>query len=218
MPNIIDRVGKVFGRLTVLSFADIKNNKTYWHCMCSCGKEHITSASQLTTGRSLSCGCLKAELAKKRRTTHGRSGTSEHKVWLNMRRRCTDEKLKAYRYYGGRGIKVCEEWEHSFEDFLAHIGPMPTPKHQLDRIDNNGNYEPGNVRWVTRQENCLNRRSNCFVTHNGETLSVKQWATRLGVNYCTFRKRLLLGWDFDKAAYTPSRNKNPRKSSSRILG
>ena len=114
----------------------------------------------------------------------------EYWVWRRMRRRCYEPGHKSYPDYGGRGIKVCPEWRHDFEEFYLYVGKMPTPEHSLDRIDNNGNYEPGNVRWATATEQRRNRRNANMVTFNGETKCMAAWAESLGVHRATLEGRL----------------------------
>ena len=121
---------------------------------------------------------------------HGLSHSPEYQSWGCMVQRCLNPKHKMFVYYGGRGITIYPEWIDSFKSFYDYIGPKPTPKHTLDRINNEGNYEPGNVRWATRKEQVFNRRHWAFFTYNGETLSVTQWAKRLNVNYHALYTRL----------------------------
>jgi len=166
MPKMIDVTGQVFGRLTVLERVKRRGHKEiYWRCQCTCGKLTEVMAQNLREGKIRSCGCLKDELTAERRAKHRHSRvgaaqkpSSEYKTWCGMRDRCNRPNHVAYKNYGGRGVKVCAEWEASFEAFLAHIGPKPTPAHTVDRIDVDGNYEPGNVRWATRKEQAANKR------------------------------------------------------------
>jgi hypothetical protein len=166
MPKMIDVTGQVFGRLTAIERVKIRGRKEiYWRCQCSCGKLTEVMAQNLREGKIQSCGCLKAERVSARLSTHRHSRvgarqkpSSEYKTWCGMRDRCNRASHIAYRNYGGRGIRVCPEWEASFAAFLAHIGPKPTPAHTVDRINVDGNYEPGNVRWATRKEQAANKR------------------------------------------------------------
>lgn len=140
-------------------------------CICDCGNESVVSLGDLKNNKTKSCGCLAKEKSsdniKKYSTTHGRHGTPEYRVWRGMRTRCYYENTPQYKNYGGRGIKVCNRWKESFENFYEDMGDKPTPKHQLDRIDNDGNYEPNNCRWVTPSENALNKE------HKSGTLGIK---------------------------------------------
>lgn len=127
---------------------------------------------------------------------HGESigrGTAEFQAWAGMVSRCSNPNGGDYPNYGGRGIRVCKEWQDSYLAFLGHVGRKPSPQHSLDRIDNDGNYEPGNVRWATRAEQNLNRRNNRLVTHNGETRPLAEWVRLTGHNRNTLDNRLNRG-------------------------
>lgn len=138
-------------------------------------------------------------------TIHGRRYNPEYNIWNHMKIRCSD---KLDKDYGGRGISVCEEWKNSFMAFYSRIGERPSSKHQLDRIDNNGNYEPGNVRWATRKEQSSNRRTNIVITYNGETMILKDWSEKLNMSYGVLRKRIRKGWDVHTAFNTPISKEN----------
>lgn len=147
---------------------------------------------------------------------HGLSYTSEYRAWQTMRLRCTEPTNPAYASYGGRGITVCERWLNSPSNFLADMGPKPSPAHELDRYpDNNGNYEPGNCRWATRAENDRNRRSNRLLTFRGETQALAEWCERMKLPRDTVRKRLESGWSVDEALTTPVRPKAPNGTAAR---
>lgn len=127
-------------------------------------------------------------------THHGHSGTRAYKTWLAMIDRCTKPEHPAFHRYGGRGITVCPEWTASFLDFLEHVGQPPTPRHELDRRDNNRGYEPGNVRWVTPKENALNRSTNHIVTVGGIAKTIREWSDETGLKFTTISMRLRRGW------------------------
>lgn len=130
--------------------------------------------------------------------------TPEYLCWLGMRQRCNKPRRKEYRYYGGRGIRVCEAWDRSFSAFLADMGRRPSPSHTLDRINNDGDYEPGNCRWATWSEQNNNTRFNRNITYLGETLTVAQWSKRVGIKRNTLWTRLDgCGWTFERAISTP---------------
>lgn len=139
--------------------------------------------------------------------THGLSYTPEYRVWQTMRLRCNNPSNKAYPRYGGRGITVCERWQNSVEAFIEDMGPKPSPKHEIDRIDNDGPYCPENCRWVLRRTNSRNRRSNRRISHQGETLTLVEWAERTGIRWDTIMKRLDAGWPAARALTTPARGK-----------
>lgn len=176
---------------------------------CDCGRtEKEVRKYDLQQGKSLMCRKCSVALSK---TVHGASpygkATPEYITWVHMNQRCHNPKNKDYKNYGGRGIKVCDLWRESFEAFLMMVGRRPTPKHTIERIDSNGNYEPDNVRWATRAEQNLNMRSNVKLTIDGETKTVSEWARdpRVSVSQFTIYKRLERGWDPSAAVLTPSK-------------
>ena len=143
----------------------MSSGSVLWLFRCDCGKECKSSGSKVRSGHTKSCGCLAIEriraLGLSRRgfgTTHGRSGTSEYRTWCIMKQRCLNPKNKKYSYYGARGIRVCKRWLHSFENFLADMGPRPSKSFWLERINNDGNYAPRNCKWATVSEQMKNRR------------------------------------------------------------
>lgn len=158
----IDLTGQRFGRLTVIEAGhrDPKERRLYWRCLCDCGNEHVTRGAQLRRGETRSCGCLRVDMGKAKTLTHGMSRRKTRRkvygVWATMRRRCDNPGQQSYRLYGGRGIKVCERW-HTFENFYADMGDPPAGC-SIDRIDPDGDYEPGNCRWATAKEQRANQR------------------------------------------------------------
>lgn len=194
-----DLSGKAFGRLLVVRYAgQDKRGRAEWFCRCECGTEKVVSANAILTGKTRSCGCLNRDVCGNSFRTHGMTDTPEYRSWRNMLNRCLNPKVVAYVNYGGRGIKVCESWM-SFENFLNDMGPLPSPRHQIDRIDNDGDYEPSNCRWVTASQNSRNRRSTTLIEFRGQTKCVREWAQIVGIGEATIRRRLGLGWDSHRA-------------------
>lgn len=157
---LIDLGGIRFGRLVVLSKAGHKSGSIAWLCKCDCGKEKIISGANLRKPKNYtkSCGCINREVTSKRSIKHGMYGTPEYIAWIAAKERTTNPHSQNYGHWGGRGIRMCAEWLDSFQAFYNYIGPKTSPKHSLDRINVNGNYEPGNVRWATKDIQQGNKR------------------------------------------------------------
>jgi len=200
-----DKTGQVFGRLTVIRFLDRNGSGVpRWLCRCVCGNEKVASSEMLTKGYTQSCGCLKRERVIEAHTKHGlcRSHPKEYRAWYSMVDRCLNHECANYKNYGARGIQVCERWLQ-IENFIADVGPSPSRRHSLERINNNGNYEPGNVRWATPKEQAVNRRTNVFLTFHGETLCLTDWARRFGMKKTALSLRIRKGWPVEIALTTP---------------
>ena len=208
--KFIDLTGKKFGKLAVLEAArKNKNGGFAWKCKCECGNEAIVSAGNLLNGHSKSCGCLRAEWCKENRTKHGLENTRLYSIWLDMIYRCHNPENPNYKRYGERGILVCDEWKNdvrAFYNWAMQNGYSDDLT--IDRIDNNGNYCPENCRWTTKKEQANNRRSNVFITRNGETKTMKQWSFETGIPYQVVWQRIQkLGWDTERALTEPARRK-----------
>jgi len=198
-----DISGLRFGRLTAVKFSHMQGSQSVWLCHCDCGTSHSVQRGNLGSGHVTSCGCAQKELTSLRKTTHGESKTPEYQAWIRMRQRCLDPDIDNYANYGGRGISVSPDWVNDFPRFLTDVGPKPTPKHSLDRIDVNGNYEPGNVRWATAREQQWNQRHTRMVERNGELVPAAKLAYEAGVHVNTLMRRIERGWDLDRALSTP---------------
>jgi hypothetical protein len=193
MSKLNDLAGRTFGRLFAVCQMPHVNGRVTWHCICDCGKLKTVDSKALITRKTASCGCL--------RVTHGKTATLLHKVWLSMRERCNNPKARAFQHYGARGIKVCPRWD-DFEMFLEDMGPRP-PGMSIERIDNDGDYEPGNCRWATDFEQMQNTSRTRLLTAGGETLTASTWTRRLGAASPTIHNRLKNGWTVEQACLTP---------------
>lgn len=203
MSAFVDITGRSFGRLVVIGHAGKRGKNIVWRCRCSCGVECIVLGEHLKTGHTASCGCLGREALVAAIRTHGHSRTPTYEIWSGMRKRCENRNASRFRYYGARGITVCERWR-AYENFLADMGLRPSECHSLDRIDNSGNYEPGNCRWATVIEQRNNTRSNRLITHMGREQTLTQWCRELGISASVVHDRLnKLKWNPVAALTTP---------------
>lgn len=195
-----------FGRYRVIervpAIPGVKQKQAKWLCRCDCGKEKICYGSCLRSGHTSSCGCFRTDRIKVAKTTHGMRKSKEYVVWCNMISRCENPNNRNYKYYGGRGITVCPDF-HSFECFIKSMGPRPLGC-TIDRIDNNGNYEPSNCRWANEETQKNNRSDNVFITYKGETLTIAQWSKAINIPMITLWNRIKkCHWPIEKALTNP---------------
>lgn len=214
MPAFIDISGKKFARVTAISRSANRIGISHWKCVCDCGNEFIVSGKSLKSGNTKSCGCLKKEklIENGKLKKHGLSGSETYHTWRAMKARCYNKKTESFKNYGGRGITVCDEWRNSFQCFYDDMGRVPKGK-SIDRIDNNGNYNPSNCKYSTCKEQLNNTRANKIIAFNGESKNVTQWAECLGVSRMLIFNRLYAGWSIEKALTEPIRveKSHPRK-------
>lgn len=183
---MIDLTGKRFSRLLVLKRGPDRGKRPAWRVRCDCGAMSLVNGDNLRSGNTQSCGCLRSERSSAANGTHfeSRPQTPEYRAWTHMRSRCYDSTSKNYRYYGGRGISVCKRWGKSYLSFLADVGRRPSSNHSLDRINNDGNYEPKNCRWATRSQQSLNRRRRLHCgAYFTKGARLKPWRAMLGKKY-----------------------------------
>lgn len=207
MRKIVIPLGSTFGRLTVVGQSDpTPSREVRWLCKCECGAMATVSGSSLRLGRVLSCGCLRRENPKRIKHGHskGRVRTREHSTWHNMLTRCYNHNHKQFKYWGGRGITVCNRWRFSFECFIQDMGPCPAG-YSIERIDNDGNYEPGNCHWIPKIRQSTNQRSNVILTApDGSTGCLSEMARKFGLAPSCVRSRLSRGLT-GESLFQPSR-------------
>lgn len=213
MSTAKDIIGQRFGRLLVVERHGTRGSAATWLCVCDCGVRRIVFGFSLRSGATRSCGCLGAELTVQRQMKHGdgRRGAKipEYTAWEDMIDRCHNPNCRNYRYYGARGISVCDRWRSSYENFLSDMGRRPSPQHSIDRKNVNDNYEPLNCRWATRKEQSRNTRANRLLTYGGETHCLAEWAELVGIVTTTLKKRLDSGWTMEQALTTPVKSGSP---------
>lgn len=195
MSKFIDISGKKFGRLTAISFAYRKGKDYYWLFKCDCGKDKIIRKNSVISGRVVSCGCYHNEMTGLINKKHCMKGTRLYHCWDGMKQRCYNKNCSNYKRYGGRGIKVCDEWRDNFKPFMEWaINNGYKDDLTIDRIDVNGNYTPANCRWATAKEQVRNRRNNVWITYKGETKLLVDWLKFFGKSGCSRRRIEKLGY------------------------
>lgn len=209
-------IGKRFGRLVVQSVLPVSRLPRQYLCLCDCGRQSTPAKGSLLGGRTRSCGCLEAETRKRGfGRKHGYYSHPLYNLWRKMIERCYKHTNIGYRNYGARGIKVCEAWKTSFESFVADMGSRPSLDHSVDRIDNDGDYEPGNCRWATPKEQRRNARDNRVLEFRGIRKCVSEWADELGMTDDVILKRLKYGWSVEEALTTPYQRGKHNKPKGR---
>lgn len=191
-----DLSGRTFGRLTVVGRSAKIGVRVSWDCICECGASTTVQGLNLTQGVSRSCGCLQKEMSALKLTTHGMSNTRLYQRWQAIHKRCKDLTCAAYKNYGARGIRVCEEWR-DFERFLQDMG-RPVRGATIERKDNDGPYSKDNCRWASRKEQGRNKRNNRLITCGEQTKSVTEWAASLGIKRQTLYQRIHRRWSTDR--------------------
>ena len=202
MKRALNMIGHVSGYLTVIERADNIGTRAMWLCRCKCGNLTTVRGSHLRACGVKSCGCLVIEKLVAQTITHGKSRAPIYKIWRDMRDRCTVTTHHAYRLYGARGIRVCDRWQ-LFENFLADMGEAPEGL-SIDRYpDKDGNYEPGNCRWATDRQQARNRSTSTFLTFDGITLPLPDWADKFSLSQICLTNRIKRGWSLERAFNQP---------------
>jgi hypothetical protein len=212
--------GKRFGRLLVIrriGRPDRPGQSTIWECRCDCGVVRQLPATYLKQGQTKSCGCLRQEMYGRQSRTHGGSGTPEYCSWCKMLRRCYNPTDRSFGNYGKRGISVCDRWRgktDGFVNFISDMGKKPSRRHTLDRINNDGNYDPSNCRWATPAMQSRNRR--CVILHkaDGLTMCAAEWASRLGVSASDLCRIIKFGFTMQEAADRLRQRSRPAESKA----
>lgn len=196
-------VGEKYNRLLVTAQYVKDKKRTICVCLCDCGNVKEVMAYKLTSNQTKSCGCLNKEKLRNRMYKHGQSDTRLYRKWRSMLNRCENSNEPRYKYYGERGIKVCDEWKEYINFYSWAMNSGYIEGLTIDRIDVNGNYEPSNCRWATVKEQALNRRNNHLLEFNGEVKTLKEWQDEYGINRTTLMNRLERGWSIEKALTFP---------------
>ena len=208
MGKVIDLSGLKFGRLKVLEYVGLdSNNQALWKCICECGCETTVLGKLLRNGHTKSCGCYKREQTIVCNTTHGLCKHPLYNVWCHMKRRCYNIDYPDFKDYGARGISICDEWRYDFKSFYDwSMKNGYKPGLYIDRINNDGNYEPSNCRWTNMSVQANNTRRIHAITYNGKTQSMLNWCKELDMDYYTVRSRLNnYHWTVERAFTTPTR-------------
>jgi hypothetical protein len=191
-------VGQTFHYLKVFQYAGKKHNASLWLCLCKCKQFTVVQGKSLKAGTSRSCGCFQLERLATYATKHGQAGKTTYGIWANLKQRCFNPKTRAFLWYGGRGITVCDRWL-KFKNFLADMGERPSKEHSIDRIDNDGDYCPENCKWATRQEQANNTRNTRFFVVNGKRESLSNLCRLYNKNYAAVITRLKRGYTIEQA-------------------
>lgn len=198
--------GQRYGMLVVIRKAESAGSQSRWACICDCGTETVVRQGNLRNGHTTSCGCKRAVVTAAIRTSHGMFGTPTYRSWSAMLTRCLNEANPRFPDYGGRGIKVHDDWKN-FDSFLADMGERPEGT-TLGRVDNDGNYEPGNCEWQHSQAQARNKRNTVFFDFQGKRATLQEHCEAVGMHYPTAKSRIYLyGWTVDKALTTPTRQR-----------
>ena len=221
MSKKINLIGQKFGRLKVVEQSNNLHNRIAWLCKCNCGNYKVVTSTDLKTNKVRSCGCLRKETTIKttqKNATHHLTNTRLYKIWNSMKQRCYYKKQKEYNNYGGRGIKVCDEWKKDFMSFYnwaiqnGYDENKTTKEQSIDRIDVNGNYEPNNCRLTTMKKQQNNRSNNRYIYYKNKKYTIAELSYKLNINYATLLWRINNNWKEEELSIkTNLNNKNIRR-------
>lgn len=197
------KVGDKYGKLTVLEVLP----KAKSVCLCDCGNKCVARNDKLKCGSKKSCGCLQGKGAKPK---HGKTGSKEYVVWQNIKARCRKPYCKSYSDYGARGIDICDDWYNSFECFYNYVGPAPSKNHSIGRIDNDGDYCPGNVRWESLSEQKRNKSWTRWINYKGKNIKLIDFCEKHNYDLILVRSRLDQGWSLEKAISEPKKTQREK--------
>lgn len=199
-----EMIGYRKGTLTVIAFDSLRNGRSYWKVQCDCGVVKTMRSDGMHDYST--CDKCKAEKQRQRMLTHGETKTSLYTTWRGIKSRCYNNKNVSYQSYGARGIKICPEWLDNYEAFRDYVTKLPNYNvrgYSIDRIDVNGDYKPGNIRWADTDTQANNKRDNHLMELKGEILTAKQWSNRLGIKYSTIMNRIRMDWSDEEVLTRP---------------
>lgn len=207
---ICDVTGNRFGRLTAISLISTSKNGARWLFECDCGRTKEIRLANVKNGHTQSCGCEHSRKSREANTTHNMSRTAVYKVWASMIGRCCNPSDAAYPYYGARGISVSDKWKRSFICFLADVGPRPSGGYSIERLNNDGDYEPGNCVWIRQAEQAQNTRRVRRFSVRGSTMTIRQLSQHYGIPAASIIRRLEAGWTIERSVLEPLAPKGTR--------
>lgn len=212
--SLADIAGHRFGKLVAVLPVAMTKSGAVWLFQCDCGEEKQVRLGNVRNGHTSSCGCLHRQKAKEANTTHNMSRTAVYKVWAAMVGRCCNPDDAGYPHYGGRGINVAQRWRESFAAFIEDMGPRPTANHSIERLDNDGNYEPGNCVWLVQKEQGQNTRRVRRFRFRGSHLTIRQLSLQYGIPHRSLLRRIDAGWPIERAVLEPLALKGSRAGKS----
>lgn len=212
MGKFRDLTGQKFGRLTPISKVRMPNNRIGWNCICDCGKSKNIDSSSLISEKTQSCGCLHKEIIAENSLTHNMSKGRLYSIWISMKKRCYNPNSEDYKYYGGRGIKICKEWKLDFMNFYTWANLNGYKDNlTIDRIDSNGDYCPENCQWITKSENSR-KAHNRYITFMDKTMNLVEWTNYTGLPENVIQQRLnKYGWSVENALTTKAKKRTIKK-------